>query len=203
MGMKSSVVLNESKLKNNKFKNKETKIIKESCDKLFFEKKRVSYNELFDVISSKSNHLYLNGSTSPKINEGIRYTIEEGFFDSAGSGFWQTIKEKAIRWLLEKIGITGKLSEYLAISLGNMPLSDYKLFLSPVQNCEKIADHLTDGIIEWLADEGMENFNLGDGWFSDTIRNVIGEMFLDRGFIQEIQNKLIPIFCNKIKQSFS
>jgi hypothetical protein len=201
--MTSSVIITESQIRNNRFKNKETKIIKESCDKFILENKRISYNQLFNIISLKSNQLYLKGSAPSKINEGIRYTIEEGFFDTAGSGIWQTIKEKVIRWLLEKIGITGKISEYLTISLGNVPLSDYKLFLSPIQNCEKIADHLTDGLVEWLADEGMESFNLGDGWLSDTIRNSIGELFLDEGFIQDLQNRLIPTICNKIKQSFS
>jgi hypothetical protein len=201
--MNYSIILKESYFNKKRFKSKESKIIKESCDKFILKNKRVSYNQLFDIISEKSNQLYLNGSSRLKINEGIRYTLEEGIFGDFGTGIWQTIKEKAIRWLLGKLGVSGNLLDYLVISLGNMPVSDYKLFLSPAQNCEKIADHLTDGLLEWLADEGMEKFNLGDGWFADTVRNTIGEMFLDEGFIQDIQNKLIPVICDKIRSAFS
>lgn len=199
--MGNTIYLNESHLNNKRFRTREAKIIKESCDNLILENRRVSYNQLFDVISRKSTQLYLRGSSPRKINEAIEYTIEEGFFGDAGSGIWQTIKEKAIRWLLGKIGVSGNLLDYLVISLGNMPLSDYKLFLSPAQNCEKIADHLTDGLVEWLADEGMQKINLGDGWMANTLRNVLGEMFLDEGFIQDIQNRLIPPICEKIRSA--
>lgn len=200
--MGKSFYLSESVLKNEKFKTKEVKLIKESCNNLILRNGRVTYNQLFDVISDKTNTLYLRGSSNMKINEGIKYTLEEGFFGDAGTGIWQTIKEKIINWFLDKIGVSGGFKNFLMISLANLSVSDYKLFLSPLQNCEKIADHLTDGLLEWLLDEGIQNMDLGDGWLANTLRNTVGEMFLDKGFIQDLQDKLIPTICEKIRSSF-
>jgi hypothetical protein len=199
--MKKSIILNESHFYNNRFKTKESRIIKESCDEFILENGRITHKQLFDVISVASTQLYLKGYSNSRINEGIRQTIEEGFFSDGASGLWQTIKEKAVKWLLGKLGIGGNLKDYLAVSLANIPLSDYKLFLSPVQNCEKIADHLADGLIEWLAEEGMQKLDVGQGWVGQIIRNTIGEMFLDEGFIQDLQDKFIPVICGKLNQA--
>jgi hypothetical protein len=203
--MKKVVKITESqykKLLTKKSPKKNAKFIKESFTGIKKEGKKIKSNELFEGVSSVSNKLFLSGYSPEQINEGIFDFIGD-LVGSAPTSVIQTLKEKAFRWLLSKLGLTGKILDFLVISLGNMDISDYKLFLSPLQNCEKIADYLVDGFLEWLAAEGMKKFDLGSGMFADTIRNAFAEAVNDKGFVQTVQDKMNPIICQKIRQVFS
>lgn len=197
----TTIRLTESNLSVKKYRTKESKIIKENFNKVIRKNKTITYNQLFESISRSANQLYLNGHSSKHINEGIFDTIGD-LFGKAPGGFMQTLKEKAFRWLLPKLGFSGGFLDFMVITLSNMPISDYKIFLSPLDNCEKIADHLTDGVMEWLATVGLKKMDIGGGFLSDTIRNTVGEMLTDEGFVQQMQDKFSPIICNKIRSAF-
>jgi hypothetical protein len=189
------------KLINNKTPKRNSKFIKESFVSIKKGQKKIKTNDLFEGVTSVSNKLFLEGYSPRQINEGMFDFIGD-LVGSAPTSVIQTLKEKAFRWLLEKLGMKGKMLDFLVISLGNMNISDYKLFLSPLQNCEKIADHLVDGFLEWLAAEGLKKFDIGGGAFTDTLRNAFAEAINDKGFVQTIQDKMNPVICGKIRQVF-
>jgi hypothetical protein len=196
-----AIRLTESDLNKMNRRNKASMIIKENCNKVIRENKSVSYEQIFESITITSNDLHLRGVNSNKINEGMFDALAD-FFSTTPAAFGDTIKEKVFSWLLPKIGVEGEMLEFLKISLGNLELKDYALFLSPIDNCEKISDKITDGIAEYtLALIGKKFANFGGGIFSDTIRNSLADV-LDKSFTQDLQDKFGPIVCNKIRSAF-
>jgi len=91
--------------------------------------------------------------------------------------------------------------EFMKIALANVDVKDYVLFLSPLKNCELIADKLTDGISEYVQSRLLKKMDIGGGTIGDTVRNALATT-LDKAFIQELQDKMNPIICNKIRSAF-
>lgn len=195
-----SIRLTETDLRKVNRRNKASMIIKEDCNRLIREKKTITYNQLFDTISETSNRLHLKGVKSKYINEGIMDALGT-FFSSTPGGFIDTLKEKVFGWILPKLGVKGALLDYLKIALADIPIKDYYLFLSPLKNCERIADLLTDGISEYIQSLILKKFNIGGGIISDTIRNSLADT-LDKEFVQSLQDKMNPILCQKIRSAF-
>lgn len=185
------------------FNNFESKIIKENFEKFIEKNKKINYHQLFDNISMNANDLYLAGFPKENIIEGVEILIEQNIFNNVGSGFWQTLKERIIKWILLKLGIKGRLLQFLMVSLANIPNTEYKIFLSPLSNCEKITNYLSQGIIEWIAVEALQKMNFGGGVISDTIRNQISSYLLDDDFLKEFDEKMVPVICSKIRESLS
>lgn len=190
--------LTESHLPKYQYITEESRILTETCNEFIRTAGKISINEVFDNISYVSNHLYKNGYSSRNIDRAINQYLSEGLFD----GFTQTLKEKLINWLLGFLPIPEGVKSFLKISLANVPLKDYGMFLSPLKNCEKIADVVIDSILEWLATEGLQKWDIGGGTISDTLRNSIADFLTDEGFVQNLQNKLNPVICDKIRSAF-
>ena len=195
-----AIRLTESDLRKINRKNKASMVIKEDCNRLIRKNKSITYNQLFDTISETSNKLHLKGVRPRHINEGIMDTLGS-FFSSAPGGFLQTLKEKVFGWILPKIGIEGEMLEFMKISLANIDIKDYAVFLSPLKNCEKISDLMTDGIVEYVQAKLLKKLDFGGGLFSDTVRNALSET-IDKEFIQSLQDKLNPVICSKIRSAF-
>ena len=192
--------LTESDLNKMNRRNKASMIIKENCNKVIRENKSVSYEQIFETITRTSNDLHLKGVNSKRINEGIFDALGD-LFSATPGGFVDTLKEKVFSWILPKIGVEGEMLEFLKIALGNLELKDYTLFLSPIDNCERISDKLTDGIREYLLASIMKKVDIGGGIFSDTLRNSL-DTVLDKEFTQDLQDRFAPIVCNKIRSAF-
>ena len=195
-----AIRLTESDLRKMNRRNKASMIIKEDCNRLIRKNKSITYNQLFDTISETSNKLHLKGVRPKYINEGIMDTLGS-FFSSTPGGFIETLKEKVFGWILPKIGIEGELLEFMKIALANIPIKEYTLFLSPLKNCEKIADLMTDGIVEYVESKLLKKIDFGGGVFSDTVRNALSDT-IDKEFIQSLQDKLNPVICGKIRSAF-
>ena len=194
-----AIRLTESNLQKMNRRNKASMIIKESCNKLIRENKTITYEQLFDTICDTSNKLHSKGVKSKYINEGVFDTIGD-FFSSSPKGFMDSLKEKIFRWILPKIGIEGELLEYLTVAMGDLTLNDYKLFLSPLDNCERIADRLSDGLVEYAGTRLADKLDLdSSGIIGGTIRNAIADLVLEKGFVQDLQNKLTPVICKQIR----
>ncbi len=196
-----TIKLTETDLRKMNRSNKASMIIKENCNKVIRENKTISYNQLFNTICETSNALHRKGVKSNQINEGIMDALGSIFGNSPG-GFMQSFKERIISFILPKIGIDGELLSFLKVALGNLEFSDLKLFLSPLDNCEKIADVLTDSIIEYLGEYLLRKMDVGGGWISDTFRNAAFEALNNDGFVQDLQDKFAPMFCEKIRSAF-
>jgi len=195
-----SVRLTETNLRKMNRRNKASMIIKEDCNRLIRKNKSITYNQLFDTISETSNKLHLKGVRSNYINEGIMDTLGS-FFSSTPGGFIDTLKEKVFGWILPKIGIEGEMLEFMKIGLANIDFKDYGLFLSPLKNCEKIADLMTDGIVEYVESVLLKKLDFGGGVFSDTVRNALADT-IDKEFIQSLQDRMNPVICKKIRAAF-
>ena len=195
-----AIRLTESDLNKMNRRNKASMIIKENCNKVIRENKSVSYEQIFETITRTSNDLHLRGVNSKRINEGIFDALGD-LFSATPGGFVDTLKEKVFNWILPKIGVEGEMLEFLKIALGNLELKDYALFLSPIDNCERISDKLTDGIREYLLASIMKKVDIGGGIFSDTLRNSL-DTVLDKEFTQDLQDRFGPIVCNKIRSAF-
>ena len=195
-----AIRLTESDLRKMNRRNKASMIIKEDCNKLIRKNKTITYDQLFNTISETSNKLHLKGVKSKYINEGIMDTLGS-FFSSTPGGFIETLKEKVFSWILPTIGIKGEMLEFMKIALANVDVKDYVLFLSPLKNCELIADKLTDGISEYVQSRLLKKMDIGGGTIGDTVRNALATT-LDKAFIQELQDKMNPIICNKIRSAF-
>ena len=192
--------LTESNLRNMNRRNKASMIIKEDCNKVIRKNKSITYDQLFDTISETSHKLHSKGVNPKQINEGIFDTLGD-FFSATPGGFIQTLKEKVFNWILPQIGIKGEMLEFMKIALGNLSVKDYVLFISPLKNCELIADKLTDGMVEYAVDKVGKKTFLGDGVFSDTLRNALSDT-IDKGLTQELQDKFGKIICDKIRSAF-
>jgi hypothetical protein len=195
-----AIRLTESDLNKMNRRNKASMIIKENCNKVIRENKSVSYEQIFESITITSNDLHLRGVNSNKINEGIFDSLGD-LFSATPGGFVDTLKEKIFNWILPKIGVEGEMLTFLKIALANLELKDYALFLSPIDNCEKISDKLSDGIGEYVLATILDKINIGGGIFSDTLRNSL-QTVLDDAFTQDLQDKFGPIVCNKIRSAF-
>jgi len=195
-----AIRLTESNLRKMNRRNKASMIIKEDCNKVIRKNKSITYNQLFDTICETSDKLHSKGVNPKQINEGIFDALGD-FFSAAPGGFIQTLKEKVFTWILPKIGIKGEMLEFMKIALGNLSVKDYVLFISPLKNCELIADKLTDGMVEYAVDKVGKKTFLGDGVFSDTLRNALSDT-IDKGLTQELQDKFGKIICDKIRTSF-
>ena len=195
-----AIRLTESDLRKMNRRNKASMIIKEDCNKLIRKNKTITYDQLFNTISETSNKLHSKGVNPKYINEGIKDTLGS-FFSSAPGGFIETLKEKVFSWILPTIGIKGEMLEFMKIALANADVKDYLLFFSPLKNCELISDKLTDGISEYVQSRLLKKMNIGGGTIGDTVRNALATT-IDKEFIQELQDKLNPIICNKIRSAF-
>jgi hypothetical protein len=123
------------------------------------------------------------------------------FFSSTPGGFIDTLKEKVFNWILPKIGIKGEMLEFMKIALANIEIKDYSLFLSPLKNCEKIADLMTDGIVEYVQAKLLKKLDIGGGTIGDTVRNALADT-IDKEFVQSLQDKMNPVICGKIRSAF-
>ena len=195
-----AIRLTETDLRKINRRNKASMVIKEDCNRLIRKNKSITYNQLFDTISETSNKLHLKGVRPKYINEGIMDTLGS-FFSSAPGGFLQTLKEKVFGWILPKIGIEGEMLEFMKIGLANIRPKDYGLFLSPLKNCEKIADLMTDSIVEYVESVLLRKLDFGGGIFSDTVRNALSHT-IDKEFIQSLQDRMNPVLCKKIRAAF-
>lgn len=177
-------------------------MLKESINQKLLNNK-ISLDELFETISKSSNELYMSGFEPKNIQKGISLIFEQNIFSNATSGIWQTIKERLISWFLKKLGVKGKVLNFFKVSLANIPTSDYKIFLSPIQNCDKIVNYLTDGLAEFLAAESLSKINFGGGYVSDSLRNAVIDSLTEEGFLQDLQDRISPTICGYITHGFS
>ncbi len=195
-----TIRLTESDLKKMNYRNKASMIIKEDCNKLIRKNKTITYNQLFNTICETSDKLHSKGVNPKYINEGIMDTLGS-FFSATPGGFIQTLKEKIFNFILPAMNIEGEMLEFLKIALANVPVSEYILFLSPLENCEKIANSLGDGISEYIQSKLLKKVDIGGGTIGDTVRNALADT-LDKQFVQTLQDQLNPVLCNKIRSAF-
>tara|TARA_R100000908_G_C3707179_1_gene115252 strand:- start:54 stop:752 length:699 start_codon:yes stop_codon:yes gene_type:complete len=197
-----SIRLTESNLEKMNYNNKASMYIKKKCNNLIRENKTISYNQLFESISISSNELHLKGVNAKQIDEGI-FDMFGDLFSKTPGGFIDTLKEKIFRWFLPKIGVEGEFLNFLVVALGDIELTEYRYFLSPLKNCEKIADLISDGSIEYLGELLMRKVQGGEsGTIANTLRNAAFEAINEKGFVQSIQDKFAPVLCNSIRKAF-
>lgn len=174
---------------------KERLLIKREFNMIFENHKRINHKILFESITKKSNLLYKRGFNQILIEQGITDILS-----TLRGGGKETITEMVIKYFLEKLGVEGKLLNFLMIAGGNLEFSQISKFLSPLKNCEDISDWLFDSLIEWFTKEGLDELDLGEGWISGILRNSLLNALKDTTIVNEFKKKYIELFCDEIKK---
>lgn len=173
---------------------KERLLIKREFNMIFENHKKINYKTLFETITKKSNLLHKRGFNQILIEESITDLLS-----TLKGGGKDTITEMVLKYFLEKLGVEGRLLNFLMIAGGNLEFSQLSKFLSPLKNCEDISDWLFDSLIEWFTKEGLDELDLGEGWISGILRNTLLKALNDIEFVNELKKKYIGLFCTEIK----
>lgn len=144
--------------------------------------------------------------------EGYDTSMDEGIlsdlFSSGLGGFKSTFKE----WLSSKIvngiasmfgsSVDKDLLNAISIGLANLDWSkDWTKLVSPVKNCNYIADVLIDSVLEYYIDKKVDNM-FGDSILGDSLRNAVMDALNDEQHVQSIQNALSGMFCKVLTNLF-
>jgi len=151
-----------------------------------------------DDLLSEMFYLKSQGFNDRLINEQF-LDIIKGFFGNVPGGIFDTIKERFVQLILEKLGIgtDGYLANIFIATIGDIPVGDYangKIF-----NCEYLSNAISKGVGEGIArkiqkEQGME------GYLYDIIRNSLVDMFTDSSFGQKIEGAIADLVCPSISK---
>ena len=103
---------------------------------------------------------------------------------------WSEVKEYAIKWLLEALGVSKPVSEQLGILLSDMnPVDLIRIFKNP-QLCQTHMPHISDSIVEALVRfYGGKMVNAGEGSAATSlVGNIIGESIRKSNIGETITN---------------
>lgn len=159
---------------------------------LFLTESVVGTDTLLEDMQAATYYLLEAGYSPEVINEGLWDWLK-----SIGSGALQTMKEKVAGWAMRLFGFDPKSSfgKFVAITFGNVDLMDIpKLFT----DCNFAVNKLTDSLGEYFAREFASNI-MGDGFVASTIGNVLSSAVNDEGFIETLQQQIVPKICNAIR----
>lgn len=151
-----------------------------------------------DDLLSEMFYLKSQGFNDILINEQF-LDIIKSFFGQVPGGIFDTIKERFIQLILEKLGVgtEGYLANIFIATIGDIPIGDYangKIF-----NCEYLSNAISKGVGEGIArkiqkEQGME------GYLYDIIRNSLVDMFTDSSFGQKIEGAIADLVCPSISK---
>lgn len=151
-----------------------------------------------DDLLSEMFYLKSQGFNDILINEQF-LDIIKSFFGQVPGGIFDTIKERFVQLILEKLGIgtEGYLANIFIATIGDIPIGDYangKIF-----NCEYLSNAISKGVGEGIArkiqkEQGME------GYLYDIIRNSLVDMFTDSSFGQKIEGAIADLVCPSISK---
>lgn len=139
---------------------------------------------------------------APEVNEGISDIFSKGF-SMLGDGLENTIKQKAIAYVLEFLKIKEKspVSKLVQEIFEEIEFKDYYGIVSGQHtNWDYFIPKIADGFIEFLERSGFDEVaeSLGiesDGWLYNILRESISDRISKRAnFKKDIENFLKKIF---------
>lgn len=172
-----------------------------------FERKNMDKSPeiIFENFITGIHKLQRNGITTDELSESLKknkkYILEQKTFTMSQDqgvlgSLWGTVREKLWTWLLGTFGITGDLADFVAISLGNVPIWDIPKLL----NCNYLAPFLTKGLIEYGAFKlGKATIGL-DGTFEQVLRNSLTDIGDNSAIYIEIEGKVREVLCGPLDE---
>jgi hypothetical protein len=126
-------------------------------------------------------------------------TSNASWSDMIGGGVGSLVKEKIIRYVLEQLGVKGKLVDSLVIGLKETPFSNFLKLFKNEQLCVSAGANIADSIMEVMIFHAFENMrgDLGGSiasLLSDTTRSVARQMISKSTMGEVVSTK----FCREV-----
>jgi hypothetical protein len=153
------------------------------------------YNKLSEAKQLKLNFAILQELSflqeNSLINEQADFAsiIKNLFGGLFGSGV-ETIAEPVIGKILEGIGFTGKLKNFLVSFMTSRP-SD---LINAMKDCKLLTRLVSESIVEGIAMSMMEEQGAG-GKGPSLLRNLIGGAMKSNSFISQLESQLATSIC--------
>jgi hypothetical protein len=178
------------------------KILEESFNQLVLSNTKENIVEKYINVSSQLIEI---GYTNDEIQSYLNEAIELPFSDKVdygkliGGGIWSEVKEYAIRWILEALGMKGNLAQQLSIALADTnPLDLIRIFKNR-QLCETHMTHIADSVVELLVRNlggslagktlNIRSSNVGTA----AVGNIVGEAIRNSNIGESIRDVMCKV----------
>jgi hypothetical protein len=128
------------------------------------------------------------------ISEGL-IDMVKSFFGSASEGILQTLKEKMITWILEKLGIptNNTYAKFFIVAAGNLDVAD----IPKLTNCSFLTKFLSKTVVEATVKK-FQGEGKASGAFFDMMRNTMIDAVEQSSFGQTLEHKLSDLICGDL-----
>ena len=156
-------------------------------------KTKTQKEKFADELIREIFYLKSQGFDERLINEEFMDIIKS-FFGGVPGGIFDTIKEKFVQFILEKLGIgtDGYLANIFIATVGDIPIGDY--INGKVFSCQYLSNAISKGVGEGIARKVMNEEGM-DGFFYQIIRNSLADMFTDSSFGDKVENAIGQMIC--------
>ncbi len=157
-----------------------------------------------DDIINEIFYLKSQGFNEKLINEQF-FDIIKSFFGQVPGGIFDTLKERFVQFVLEKLGLgsEGYLANIFIAAIGNIPIGDY--INGKVFDCQYLSNVISKSVGEGIARK-IQNEKGMDGYFYDIVRNAMVDMFTESSFGDKIETAIGKMICPglpKIKEKLN
>lgn len=196
--LKQTILESLQSLKEQKRKMMIESVILENRLKVLSEKKNLRNKKNLDSFLNnfltETVHYHSQGFNQKVLSEQWTNWLESFLAGPGLGGVFGYVKEYAVKWLLNKLGVSGNswIADIISTTIGNIPIGD----IPKITDCNFVTPLLSKSIAETIAKKFVTSSKKGEeNQIMGVVRNTVFEVLDDIPFVQALEAGVSKAIC--------